>query len=138
MYCCFKIKCCLIWKGDKPIASSFLKLVGERIRVLRKAKGLTQEALAEKAGIHYSYMSGIENADRNISLETLEKIIVALNVAPMEVFRFHELEFEEGRTDVKDALNAVHSQLTGRSAAEVLTVLRVTKEILAAIDAAKQ
>lgn len=120
------------------MASSFLKLVGERIRALRKAKGMTQEALAEKAGIHYSYMSGIENADRNISLETLEKIIIALDVAPLELFQFHDLEFEEGRTEVKDALSAIHSQLAGRSAAEVLTVLRVTKEILAAYDATKK
>lgn len=120
------------------MASNFLKLVRERIQTLRKAKGLTQEALAEKAGIHYSCMSGIENADRNISMETLEKIIVALDVAPVEVFQFHELEFEEGRTDVKDALSAVHSLLTGRSAVEVLTVLRITKEILTAIDAAKK
>lgn len=120
------------------MASNFLKLVGERIRNLRKAKGLTQEALAEKAGIHYSYMSGIENADRNISLETLEKIIVALDVAPIEVFRFHEFELEEGQTDARDALSAVQSLLTGRSAAELLTVLRVTKEILAAIDSVRK
>ncbi|XID90276.1 helix-turn-helix domain-containing protein [Paenibacillaceae bacterium WGS1546] len=99
---------------------------------------MTQEALAEKAGIHYSYMSGIENADRNISMETLEKIVVALDVAPVEVFQFHELEFEESRAEVRDALSAIQSQLTGRSAKEVLTVLRVTKEILAAIDAAKK
>ncbi|MEI7025932.1 helix-turn-helix domain-containing protein [Paenibacillus sp. y28] len=120
------------------MASNFLKLVGERIRYLRKKKGLTQEALAEKAGIHYSYMSGIENADRNISMETLEKIIAALDVAPMEMFQFHELELEEGRAEAAEALSAVHSLLAGRSAAEILTVLRVAKEIFAAIDAVKK
>lgn len=120
------------------MASNFLKLVGERIRTLRKAKGLTQEALAEKAGIHYSYMSGIEHADRNISLETLEKIIVALDIAPSELFQFHEMEFEEGRTEAKEALGAVQSLLTGRNTSEVLTVLRVAKEILSAIDTSKK
>lgn len=119
------------------MTSHFLKLVGERIRALRKAKGLTQEALAEKAGIHYSYMSGIENADRNISMETLEKIIVALDVAAVEVFQFHELELDGNQVDSRNALNALHAQLIGRSAPEVLTVLRVAKEILAAIDEAK-
>lgn len=45
---------------------------------LRKAKGWTQEQLAEAAGLHYSYIGGIERGDRNISLETLEKIITGL------------------------------------------------------------
>ncbi|MET1168220.1 helix-turn-helix transcriptional regulator, partial [Bacillus velezensis] len=52
--------------------------VGNRIRELRKAKGWTQEQLAEAAGLHYSYIGGVERGDRNISLETLEKIINGL------------------------------------------------------------
>ncbi|GIQ70503.1 helix-turn-helix domain-containing protein [Xylanibacillus composti] len=120
------------------MASNFLRMVGERIRILRKAKGFTQETLAEKAGIHYSYMSGIENADRNISLETLEKIIVALDVAPVEVFQFHELDFQKETADAKGALSAVQTLLAGRSTAEILTVLRVAKEILEAVDEAKR
>lgn len=120
------------------MTSSFLKLIGERIRTLRKEKGLTQESLAEKAGIHYSYMSGIENADRNISLETLEKIIVALNVAPVEIFKFHELELEDGITDNRDAWLAIQSLLTGRSTTELLMVLRIIKEIFSVMDAAKK
>ncbi|WP_152679707.1 helix-turn-helix domain-containing protein, partial [Paenibacillus sp. IHB B 3415] len=47
--------------------------VGSRIRELRKAKGWTQEQLAEAASLHYSYIGGVERGDRNISLETLEK-----------------------------------------------------------------
>jgi len=120
------------------MASNFSKLIGDRIRSLRKAKGFTQEALAEKAGIHYSYISGIEHAERNISLETLEKIIVALDIAPIEIFQFHELEFEDGRTTKKDALNAINSLLAGRTESELLTLLRVMKEIVAAVDAAKK
>lgn len=120
------------------MASDFLKQVGERIRSLRKEKGLTQEALAEKANIHYSYISGIEHADRNISLETLEKIIVALEVVPLEVFQFHLLTFDGQRTEKKTALDALASLLVERNTEEILTVLRVAKDILAAVDAAKQ
>jgi transcriptional regulator with XRE-family HTH domain len=120
------------------MASSFLKLVGKRIRNLRKAKGLTQEALAEKASVHYSYISGIENADRNISLETLEKIIVALEVAPVEVFQFHELSFDKDEANRRDIVHAIHSQLAERNEAELLAVLRVLKEMLGAIDEAKK
>jgi len=120
------------------MTSSFLRLVGERVRTLRKAKGLTQEALAEKAGIHYSYISGIENAGRNISLETLEKIILALDVVPIEVFQFHELGFEGSHTDKKDALDAINSLLAERTESEVLMTFRLMKEILAAVDEAKK
>ncbi|MNW54880.1 HTH-type transcriptional regulator SinR [compost metagenome] len=116
------------------MASNFLKLVGERIRSLRKQKGLTQEALSEKADIHYSYISGIENADRNISLETLEKIINALDVVPLEIFQFHELDFSGVQADKKVALDALSSLLAERNTEEVLTILRVSKEIIKAID----
>ncbi|BBI34331.1 helix-turn-helix domain-containing protein [Cohnella abietis] len=104
---------------------------------MRKEKGLTQEALAEKASIHYSYISGIKHADRNISLETLEKIIDALNVVPLEVFQFHALDVNEQRTDRTVALDALNSLLVERNTNEILTVLRVAKEILVAVDTAK-
>lgn len=45
-----------------------LQFIGERIRQIRKAKGLTQEELAEKAGINASYMGTVERGDRNISI----------------------------------------------------------------------
>lgn len=44
--------------------------VGSRIRELRKAKGWTQEQLAEAASLHYSYIGGLERGDRNISFLT--------------------------------------------------------------------
>lgn len=119
------------------VTSNFLKLVGERIRSLRKQKGLTQEALSEKANIHYSYISGIENADRNISLETLEKIINALDVVPLEIFQFHEVDSREMKEDKKVALEALNSLLVERNVEEVLTILRVSKEILHAIDSSQ-
>ncbi|WP_039832959.1 helix-turn-helix domain-containing protein, partial [Paenibacillus sonchi] len=64
--------------------------VGNRIRELRKAKGWTQEQLAEAASLHYSYIGGVERGDRNISLETLEKIIAAFQVPAVEIFRFED------------------------------------------------
>lgn len=64
--------------------------VGNRIRELRKAKGWTQEQLAEAAGLHYSYIGGVERGDRNISLETLEKIMNGLQVNAEEIFKFKE------------------------------------------------
>ena len=53
--------------------------VGARIRELRNDRGLSQEKLALAAGLDRTYIAGVENGKRNISIVNLEKIIVALN-----------------------------------------------------------
>jgi len=63
------------------------KKLGERIEVLRKQKGLTQEGLAEKAGLHRAYFWDIENG-RNISIKTAYKIAKALDVDLSELLNF--------------------------------------------------
>jgi transcriptional regulator with XRE-family HTH domain len=57
-----------------------LRLLGERIRKTRKAKGLSQEDLAYEAEVDRSYMGGIERGQRNPSLKTLCTIASTLNV----------------------------------------------------------
>lgn len=52
--------------------------LGERIELLRKEKGLTQEELAEKAGLHRAYFWDIEKG-RNISIKTAYNIARALD-----------------------------------------------------------
>ena len=49
--------------------------VGNRIRELRKTLGISQEKLAEIAGIDRTYLASVENGKRNISIVNLEKII---------------------------------------------------------------
>jgi len=58
------------------------KLVGMRIRELRLTKGISQEALADEAGVHRTYMGSVERGERNISLENIVKIARALKVVP--------------------------------------------------------
>jgi transcriptional regulator with XRE-family HTH domain len=57
-----------------------------RIRQLRATKGWSQERLAEEAGIHRTYLGGIETARRNPSLRNLIRIASALGVGPGELF----------------------------------------------------
>lgn len=61
--------------------------LGERIEELRKKKGMTQEELAEKAGLHRAYFWDIENG-RNISIKTAYNISRALGVSLSELFNF--------------------------------------------------
>lgn len=51
--------------------------IGIRIKEIRTEKNLTQEAVAFKAEIDRTFMNHVENGKRNVSVETLEKIIVA-------------------------------------------------------------
>ena len=60
--------------------------LGLRIRQLRKAHGWTQEALAEKAGIHPVYLAGIEGGKRNPSFKNLARIAAALEIALSKLF----------------------------------------------------
>lgn len=53
---------------------------GERVREIRKEKGLSQEELAHKADLHRTYIGMIERAEKNITLINIEKIANALEV----------------------------------------------------------
>lgn len=57
------------------------KKVGERIKKIRAAQGISQEKLALKAGIDRTYLAGVEQGKRNPSIKSLEKIIVALEIS---------------------------------------------------------
>jgi transcriptional regulator with XRE-family HTH domain len=62
------------------------KKFGQRVRDLRKAKGLSQEALAERAELHYTYIGGVERGERNLSLKSIKKIANALDIEVRELF----------------------------------------------------
>ena len=60
-------------------------VVGNNIKNYRKRLGISQEELAEKAGLHRTYIGGIERGERNITLDSLQVIAVALNIAPVKL-----------------------------------------------------
>lgn len=60
---------------------------GNRIRTLRKSRGLSQEAFAEASDLDRSYIGGVERGDRNISLNNIQKIANALGLPIEELFK---------------------------------------------------
>lgn len=62
------------------------KHFGERVRELRKQRGLSQEALALACDLDRTYIGGVERGERNISLINIYKIAEALGVNLKEVF----------------------------------------------------
>lgn len=63
-----------------------LSIFGRYLRDLRLSQGITQEALAERAGLHPTYIGGIERGERNLGLSNLLKLATALNVRPSALF----------------------------------------------------
>ena len=76
------------------------KLIGNRILELRREKGLSQEALANIAEVDRTYMTGVETGKRNISVQVLLKIIVALGTNYKDFFShqsFGDVQKEKAR-----------------------------------------
>ena len=69
--------------------------IGLRIKEIRTEKNLTQEAVAWKSEVDRSFMNHVENGRRNISIESLEKIMTGLEV-PIKEF-FNSEIFENGK-----------------------------------------
>ena len=64
--------------------------VGQRIKVLRKELGISQEALALKAEVDRTYVTDVENGRRNVSIEILERLITALDISVTVFFNAKE------------------------------------------------
>jgi transcriptional regulator with XRE-family HTH domain len=60
-------------------------LFGKRVRELRLAKELSQEELAELAGLHRNYIGGIERGERNLGLLNVVQLAHALSVKPAKL-----------------------------------------------------
>lgn len=67
---------------------NFLRLVGMKLRDVRKSRGISQESLAEKCGLHINYIGGLERGERNVTLLNLSKVSNALEIPIDELFSY--------------------------------------------------
>ncbi len=65
-----------------------LEKFGNKVREERLKQGFTQESLAAKTGVHRTYIGMIERAEKNITLENIEKIARALGVSIDYLMKF--------------------------------------------------
>lgn len=110
--------------------SDFLNTVGEQIRKIRKSRSLTQERLAELSGLSFSYISDVERGQRNISLESLGKIIQALGIRPVQLFE----DMNENVDQTVIRIETLNLLLSGRDANEIEFILNVTRDFLKTVD----
>ncbi len=59
---------------------------GQAVRIIRRDQGISQEELAERCGLHRTYISDVELGKRNVSLENIERIATSLNKSLVELF----------------------------------------------------
>ena len=69
--------------GDKELR----RVLAQNLRRFRANLGLSQERLADEAGLHRTFVGAVERYERNISLDNVEKLASALKVAPYELLR---------------------------------------------------
>lgn len=65
--------------------SDALQALGARVRERRQALGLSQEALGDVSGLHWTFVGQVERGQRNISLHNLLRLAQALEVDPAEL-----------------------------------------------------
>jgi transcriptional regulator with XRE-family HTH domain len=68
--------------------------LGRAIRLSRSRRGISQEELGDRSGLHRTYVGGIERGERNPSFTNILRIAAALEVRPSELFT--EMEHERG------------------------------------------
>jgi transcriptional regulator with XRE-family HTH domain len=71
----------------KALRSVPARQLGERIRAHRRALGISQEALADRSGLHWTFVGQVERGRRNLNLHNLLKISAGLGVDPGELVR---------------------------------------------------
>ena len=73
-----------LWMGE---ADDILARFGQKVRNLRRAKGLSQEAFAAECGLDRTYMGGIERGERNVALRNIELIARTLGITLSELMK---------------------------------------------------
>jgi transcriptional regulator with XRE-family HTH domain len=108
--------------------SEILVNVGKRIREIRKSRGLSQTALAEKCGFTFSYIGGVERAEKNISLLNLEKIAKGLGVGVHQFFMY-SYQYEQLAANEK-LIQEIVSMLIGHDEESIEMARNILSEVL--------
>lgn len=100
------------------------QLIGQRIKELRKRKGLSQEEVAEKADTSTNYLSRMERGTENPTLDMLIKLSDALTVELWELFDFkHNLNTKALRNTLKTLTHEITDDDKLRTAIRIMRVI---------------
>lgn len=100
------------------------ELIGNRIKELRKKRGLSQEKLSEKAEITPNYLSRVERGTENPTLDMFIRLANALEVEMWEVFDF-DYNVRQGRKDLKVTVNKFFKEADEETLRLAVKIIRV-------------
>lgn len=112
-------------------SNELLKIIGEKIRAIRKAKKLSQEKLAELSGLHPTYISNIEQGKVNASIYSYYMVSKALDT------QFHDLvNISTDKIDkkIENELAVILSQLRSLGKKKQAIFLSAAKGLIAGIE----
>ena len=102
-------------------------MLGNRIRQYRTQRNFTQEMLSFNSGVNLSYLSEIERGIKKPSVETLEKLLKALDVTFLKFFAF-EANMESNNSGM--ALEKLNQELQNRSDNEIEMIYSIVRQVL--------
>lgn len=117
--------------------TSLRELIGKQLFLIRQKKKLTQDAVAERTGregFNRSRVSKIESGQENITLDTLETMISALDITPYELFQFSAYQNPSDFKDKSAMIEAYKFLLMERPIEDIEYVVRTSKDFLETID----
>jgi transcriptional regulator with XRE-family HTH domain len=71
----------------KRIDTPLREVFSANLRSARESREISQEALADLAGLHRTYVGSVERGERNISIDNIERLAAALEVKPEDLLR---------------------------------------------------
>ncbi|QLG37695.1 helix-turn-helix transcriptional regulator [Paenibacillus sp. E222] len=117
--------------------SELRQLIGTRIRAMRNAKGLTQQKLADIAGLDYRYIGALERGERNFSIDTLEKVLLALNLELYELMYSVE-EIHDLKKHQLEAVDEYLGLLDSLTDEQINIMRKIVKEVFQAYQTNQQ
>lgn len=105
--------------------SKIADIIGERLRHRRLELKYSQEAVAEKANLHPTYIGQLERGEKNATIESIEKICLALNYPMEELFSKIVVT-----TSTEMTANLCHSLIMTQSPKEQLMLYELLKQII--------
>lgn len=103
--------------------TDLINKLGDRLRLIRKEQDISQEQLGELAGLHTNYIGQVERGEKNVTIESLEKIAAGLNVSMEQLFRYIDpMERVDEQRQINDLLST-------RSKQDKIMVLNLIKNV---------
>ncbi len=87
---------------DEGHANLLLRALGTRIRELRTEQGFSQEAFADKCGVHRTFMGTVERGESNLSFQNIAKVATTLGVPLSKLFQDLEGRAQTLAAELKD------------------------------------